>query len=155
MYTTYEFYLNNFHGEIIPINEFDKYADHAGDDVDVFTFDRLVGGLPSDERTAAKVQKAVCALAELLYKIDQEEKKAEESAGYVKQEDGTVIGKQVTSISSGTEKISYSTGQDSSVSLSGIYRNSKSRENYKRALVSRYLNGVADDKGVPLLYAGL
>lgn len=156
MYTTYEFYTTCFLGDIIPQDAFEKFCQRSCDEIDLITFDRLVEGLPSDERTAARVQKAVCALAELLYRLDAEDKKAEESTGVVKREDGTVIGKQITSVSSGSESVSYSVGQNTNNSLiSAVLKNSAARKKLKYDTVKQYLAGLTDDGGTLLLYAGL
>lgn len=156
MYTTYEFYTVKYHGDIIPMKSFNKFCDKACDEIDLYTSDRLVNSFPSDERAAARVQKAVCALADLLYRMEMEDKKAEDSTGYVETEDGTVIGKQITSISSGSESISYSTGQNNTSSLVGaVLKNATARKKLKYDTVKAYLSGVTDDSGCPLLYAGL
>lgn len=156
MYTTYDFYTKKYHGDVILNAEFAKYEERACDEIDLITFDRLADGLPADERMAAKVQKAVCALAELLYRLDVEDKKAEESTGYIQKDDGTIVGKQITSVSSGSESISYSTGQNTSNGLVGaVLKNSAARKKLKYDTVKQYLSGVSDEEGVPLLYAGL
>ena len=53
---------------------FDEYAERASDCVDNYTMDRLVDGLPENERAETKVQKAVCAVADEMYKIEQAKK---------------------------------------------------------------------------------
>ena len=47
-YTTFTFYENTYHGNVVPAEDFDRIADRASDFLDVITFDRLVGGLPDD-----------------------------------------------------------------------------------------------------------
>lgn len=156
MYTTYGFYTTRYFGDIIPQDDFEKFCQRSCDEIDLITFDRLAKGLPSDERTAARVQKAVCALAELIYRLDTEDRKAEESTGVVKREDGAVIGKQITSVSSGSESVSYSAGQNTNNGLIGaVLKNSTARKKLKYDTVKQYLTGLTDDKGVLLLYAGL
>ena len=51
-YTTFTFYEQTYHGNVIPSDEFDRIADRASDFLDTITFDRLADGLPSDERAA-------------------------------------------------------------------------------------------------------
>lgn len=156
-YTDYEFYAAKYYGDTVPEAEFDKYADRASDCIDTITFDSLIDGLPEDERANTKVQKAVCAVAETLYQIDQIKKASMETVGTVIREDGTVTGKAVSSVSSGSESISYVTG--SSGSGADIYSQAamdKKVENVLlRQVATEYLAGVTDDKGVCLLYAGL
>lgn len=156
-YTDYEFYTTKYYGDTVPESEFEKYADRASDRIDAITFDRLVDGLPEDKRANTKVQKAVCAVAETLYRIEQIKKASMETVGTVVREDGTVTGKAVSSVSSGAESISYVTG--TAGSNSNIYSQAamdKKVENILlRQVATEYLIGVTDDKGVCLLYAGI
>ena len=80
-YTTFTFYEQTYHGNVVPAEEFDRIADRASDFLDVITFDRLVDGLPDNERAKTKVQKAVCAVCDKLYQLELAEKKALYSAG--------------------------------------------------------------------------
>lgn len=156
-YADYEFYKTKYFGDTVPEDAFPKYADRASDRVDMITFDRLVDGLPDDERSQAKIKKAVCALADAIYQIDQIKDAVMETVGTVVREDGTVTGKAVSSVSSGSESISYVTG--TSGSNTDIYSQAamdKKVENVLlRQIATDYLAGVVDKKGVCLLYAGL
>lgn len=75
-YADYEFYGKNYFGNVVPEADFPRLSERASDWLDTVTFDRLVDGLPSDERTQKRIQKAVCALSETLYQIEQAEKQA-------------------------------------------------------------------------------
>ena len=156
MYTTYEFYTTRYFGAAIPEEAFEKLCQRSCDEIDIFTFNRLIDGLPTNERAAARVQKAVCALAELFYRIDAEDRKAEESTGIINKEDGTVIGKQITAVSSGSESIHYAVGQGTTTStITTAVKDMKARRRLEYDTVKEYLTGVKDDKGELLLYAGL
>ena len=156
-YTDYEFYISKYYGDTVPETEFQKYADRASDRIDMITFDRLMDGLPEDKRANTKVQKAVCAVADCLYKINQINKASMEIVGTVVREDGTVTGKAVSSVSSGSESISYVTGI--SGSSSDIYSQAAMDKKVENVLIRQvatdYLAGIVDNKGVCLLYAGL
>lgn len=156
-YADYQFYTEKYYGDTVPETDFPKYADRASDRIDMITFDRLVDGLPEDERSQTKIKKAVCALADAIYQIDQVKKASMETVGTVVREDGTVTGKAVSSVSSGSESISYVTG--TSGSNTDIYSQastSKETENVLlRQIATEYLAGVTDKKGICLLYAGL
>ena len=156
-YVDYQFYTEKYYGDTVPETDFPKYADRASDRIDMITFDRLVDGLPEDERSQTKIKKAVCALADAIYQIDQVKKASMETVGTVVREDGTVTGKAVSSVSSGSESISYVTG--TSGSNTDIYSQastSKETENVLlRQIATEYLAGVTDKKGICLLYAGL
>lgn len=155
-YTDYEFYKNEFYGDAVPESNFLKYADRASDRIDQYTFDRLVDGLPENERAKTKVQKAVCAVADEMYKVDQARNALMDNIGTIQREDGTVINKTVSSVSSGNESISYVTGSNIS---SNVYAQAAMDKKVENALLlnvaTEYLAGVTNDKGICLLYAGL
>lgn len=155
-YTDYEFYKNKFYGDTVPESDFLKYAERASDRIDQYTFDRLVDGLPDDERVKTKVQKAVCAVADTMYQIDQIKKASMDTVGTIQKEDGTVVNKAVSSVSSGNESISYATGSN----ISGnVYAQASMDKKVENALLlnvaTEYLAGATNDKGICLLYAGL
>lgn len=156
-YADYQFYTEKYYGDTVPETNFPKYADRASDCIDMITFDRLADGLPDDERSRTKIEKAVCALADTIYQIDQIKKASMETVGTVVREDGTVTGKAVSSVSSGAESISYVTGTPGS--NTDIYSQAamdKKVENVLlRQIATDYLAGVVDKKGTCLLYAGL
>lgn len=155
-YTDYEFYKNKFYGDTVPESDFIKYAERASDRIDQYTFDRLVDGLPDNERVKTKVQKAVCAVADTMYQIDQIKKASMDAVGTIQKEDGTVVNKAVSSVSSGNESISYATGSN----ISGnVYAQASMDKKVENALLlnvaTEYLAGATNDKGICLLYAGL
>lgn len=155
-YTDYEFYKNKFYGDTVPESDFLKYAERASDRIDQYTFDRLVDGLPENERAKTKVQKAVCAVADTMYQIDQIKKASMDTVGTIQKEDGTVVNKAVSSVSSGNESISYATGSN----ISGnVYAQASMDKKVENALLlnvaTEYLAGATNDRGICLLYAGL
>ena len=156
-YVDYQFYTEKYYGDTVPESDFPKYADRSSDRIDAITFDRLVNGFPEEERAATKVKKAVCAVADALHQIDQIKKTSMESVGTVTREDGTVVSKAVSSISSGSESISYVTG--SSGGTESIYGQAAVDKKVESVLLyqiaTEYLSGVTDKKGICLLYAGL
>lgn len=82
-YADYQFYTEKYYGDTVPESDFPKYAERASDRIDAITFDRLVNGFPEEERAVTKVKKAVCAVAEALYQIDQIKKASMESVGTI------------------------------------------------------------------------
>lgn len=156
-YADYQFYTEKYYGDTVPESDFPKYAERASDRIDAITFDRLVNDFPEEERAVTKVKKAVCAVAETLYQIDQIKKTSMESVGTITREDGTVVSKSVSSISSGSESISFATG--SSGGTESIYGQAAIDKKVESVLLyqvaSEYLAGVTDKKGICLLYAGL
>lgn len=104
-YADYKFYTESF-GNVVPETDFPRLAERASDFVDTMTFDRLVDGLPTNERSQKRIKKAVCSLAELMYQIELAEKNATNAAV---SGTSTAIGSGgsttgiVTSVSSGSE----------------------------------------------------
>ena len=165
-YTDFTFYENTYHGNVIPADDFERIADRASDFLDVITFDRLVDGLPSDERAATKVQKAVCAVSDKLYELELAEKQAlSAAAGGTSSSTaggtGGVNAGVVTSRSAGSESISYASPSEmanGAKTWSAVYQAAGDEEatnNLLYGAAKLYLTGVKDDKGVLLLYAGL
>ena len=156
-YADYQFYTEKYYGDTVPESDFQKYAERASDRIGAITFDRLVNEFPEEERAVTKVKKAVCAVADALYQIDRIKKSSMESVGTVTREDGTVVSKAVSSISSGSESISYSTG--SSGGTESIYGQAAVDKKVESVLLyqiaTEYLSGVTDNKGICLLYAGM
>ena len=54
-YADYEFYRKNYFGNVVPEADFPRLSERASDWLDTVTFDRLVDGLPSDERTQKRI----------------------------------------------------------------------------------------------------
>lgn len=111
-YADYKFYTESF-GNVVPETDFPRLAERASDFVDAMTFDRLADGLPANERSQKRIKKAVCSLAELMYQIELAEKNAinQASANLTDTNVGNISTGVVTSVSSGSESISYATPQ--------------------------------------------
>lgn len=163
-YVDYDFYIESYFGLVVPENDFDRLAGRASDFVDTLTFDRLVDGLPTNERAQKRIKKAVCSLAELMYQIELAEKNATNAAASGA---STTIGSGgsttgiVTSVSSGSESISYATPQQKASGAkewSAVYAAAGDVQKtndllYETALP--LLMGVRTDDGIPVLYAGV
>ena len=76
-------------------------------------------------------------------------KTIEDADGFITRADGTVVSKTVSSVSSGSESISYSTG-----ALSAAVTDSVARTRLYKDTVKAYLGGLTDSNGVNLLYMG-
>ena len=163
-YADYEFYTTSYFGSVVPEADFPRLAERASDFVDAMTFDRLVDGLPTNERSQKRIKKAVCSLAELMYQIELAEKNATNAAV---SGTSTAIGSGgsttgiVTSISSGSESISYATPQQIGASAkewSAVYTAAGDVQKTNDLLLKTalpLLMGVRTDDGIPILYAGV
>lgn len=163
-YADYDFYTTSYFGSVVPETDFSRLAERASDFVDTMTFDRLVDGLPENERSQKRIKKAVCSLAELMYQIELAEKNATNAAV---SGTSTAIGSGgsttgiVTSVSSGSESISYATPQQKASGAkewSAVYAATGDVQKtndllYKTALP--LLMGVRTDEGIPVLNAGV
>lgn len=155
-YTDITFYKTKYHGRVIPDSEFVRMVEFASDVMDQLTYDRLMAGMPEAERENARVQKAVCALADLLYQIEAYVSAVNIAAGYTQREDGTVVGKVISSVSSGSESISYApvSSGSAATSIAKSATDIAARNQLLYQTVAPYLQGICTVDGVPLLYAG-
>ena len=163
-YADYEFYTTSYFGSVVPETDFPRLAERASDFVDTMTFDRLVDGLPSNERSQKRIKKAVCSLTELMYQIELAEKNAANAAA---SGTSTTIGTGgsttgiVTSVSSGSESVSYATPQQIGASAkewSAVYAATGDVQKTNDLLLKTalpLLMGVRTDEEIPILYAGV
>ena len=163
-YADYEFYTTSYFGSVVPETDFPRLAERASGFVDMMTFDRLVDGLPENERSQKRIKKTVCSLAELMYQIELAEKNATNAAV---SGTSTAIGSGgsttgiVTSVSSGSESISYATPQQIGASAkewSAVYAAAGDVQKTNDLLLKTalpLLMGVRTDDGIPVLYAGV
>lgn len=161
-YADYEFYTTSYFGSVVSEADFPRLAERASDFIDIMTFDRLVDGLPTNERSQKRIKKAVCSLAELMYQIELAEKNAANAAA---SGTSTTIGSGgsttgiVTSVSSGSESISYATPQQIGASAkewSAVYAAVGDVQKMNDLLLKTalpLLMGVRTDDGIPVLYA--
>lgn len=162
-YADYDFYKTSYFGSAVPETDFPRLAERASDFVNTMTFDRLVDGLPENERSQKRIKKAVCSLTELMYQIELAEKNATNVAA---SGSSTTIGSGgsttgiVTSVSSGSESISYATPQQIGASAkewSAVYAAAGDVQKTNDLLLKTalpLLMGVRTDEGIPILYAG-
>ena len=162
-YVDYEFYQKSFFGNVVPEPDFMRMSERASDFIDSLTFDGLADGLPSDDRQQKRIKKAVCSLAELMYQIELAEKNAINQAS-ASATDTNAGGKStgiVTSVSSGSESISYATPQQigsSAKEWSAVYAAAGDVQKTNDLLLKTalpLLMGVRTDDGIPVLYAGV
>lgn len=116
---------------------------------------KLQVAMPTDEYSLAAVKHCACALANLLYQIETVENSAVSAAGSVTRSDGLVVGKQVASMSSGSESISYSVSTAATTTVGAAVASEEEREKLFTATVRKYLSGVTDANGMNLLYMGV
>ena len=132
-YTTYDFYQNKYYGDSIEESLFPKWESRASDKLNQLTY----GHINEDtlKEFDERIQKATCALADLLYQIDFKTNHASDEKG------GTV-----KSMSSGGRSISFGTNE----TLVDKVLNDKGAQNRLcYDTVCEYLSGTG------VLYAGV
>lgn len=148
-YADFDFYTQVYFGDVLTAENAPRWLDRASDEIDALTFHRLEEGFPEIESHAARVRKAVCAVAEALYFIEQQRLATAASMDA----QGNCRG-AVTSVSSGRESISYSQASNTSMYAKALV-DEQERVSLLKTTVAKYLAGVPDRRGVNLLYAGV
>lgn len=131
--TTYEFYINTYYGDAIEKTAFPKWLSRATDKLMSLTY----GNITDDalQEHSKEIQKATCALMDLMYEIDQATKTAT-----AKDESN------VKSKSSGSESVTFG---DSDTLVTKVLSDKSAQDRLMYDTISDYLS----DTG--LLYAGV
>lgn len=157
MYPDYAYYCSMYSDRAVPENDFNRLRHRSWKKLENATtgvdgFQKLKKAFPVDADSAEAVKLCMCELVNIMYEIEQAEKEARETSGYIRQEDGSMKGKLISSVSSGTESISYSSG---SVSVFGKAAYDRTlRESMFSEKIQEYLSGIPDANGINLLYSG-
>lgn len=154
MYADYTYYQTEYGGKMSADN-YKRFGRRAERRIDGITGNKLQFAYPTETRSIEAVKDCVCELADFLWQIETYNAAAMESMGTVAQADGTVKGKVITSISSGSESIGYSANGFTSTAISEAAKDKKVADTMIYGMVQDGLTGVADSNGVNLLYAGI
>lgn len=132
-YTTYDFYKEKYYGDSIEESLFAKWNDRASEKLEQLTRGNI------NEDTLAefdkKIQKATCALADLLYQIDFKTSHASDEKGG-----------NIKSMSSGGRSISFGTNE---TLIDKVLGDKVAQNRLCYDTVCEYLTGTG------LLYAGV
>lgn len=113
---------------------------------------KLKVAFPTDEDSAAVVKRCAAHVVNFLHQIQEAERSASMGRGYEQTTSG-LRGRVVSSVSAGSESVSYSTGtQKTAVDVAA--ESPAERDRMIRESIREYLSGVSDDNGVNLLYMG-
>lgn len=148
-YADFEFYKKTFLGDVLTEETAAKWLERASEHIDAMTFNRLETGFPELEAHVIKVKKAVCAVAEALYYVEQQRIATAAS----KDAQGNIRA-AIASISSGRESISYSQTTNTSVYAKAVADGAELAA-LIRGIAVPYLTQVTDKHGICLLYAGV
>lgn len=154
MYADYTYYQTEYGGKM-SADDFKRFGRRAERRIDGITGNKLQFAYPTNERSIEAVKDCVCELADFLWQIETYNQSAMESMGTVAQADGTVKGKVITSISSGSESIGYSAAGSAKSSVAKAAESEKDLNEQIYSKVSGALYGVHDSNGIPMLNAEL
>lgn len=156
MYADFNYYQTEYGGKVIEsADDFTHFGRKAERRMDAITGNKLQFAFPTKKKDKEAVKDCLCELTEFLYQLDSYQRAAMDSAGVVKQDDGMVRGKVVTSISSGSESIGYSAKSSADTSLMEAAKDKKVADAMINSMVRDGLSGIPDANGVNLLYAGM
>lgn len=155
-YVTYDYYKSIYGDASMPEADFNRLSWEACRRIDTLTLNKLKFAYPTDQDAIEAVKRCVCKLIEIAYQIEAASKRVTEGQGYVTDENGALRGKVVSSVSSGSESISYTAKAESGSTLIDVVLSDKTaQENLYKDTVREYLALVQDSNGVNLLYAGI
>lgn len=134
MKITFEYYHESFYGEVIPEDSFQKWIKRAETKLNYLTFGKAE--CTTDTGECQQIPDSLCALAECMYMVESERKKAE----------NTTSDKNIKSMSSGGESISYEVQK---TIYQDVLHDKAAEDRLYRDTVAEYLQGTG------LLYAGV
>lgn len=156
-YVDYEFYKLLYGDDAVPESDFNRLSWEACRKLDSITSGKLKFAFPTDEDDVETVRRCACKLIEIAAAIEVANKRVAEGQGYVVDEaTGSVRGKAVASVTSGSESISYTAKSESgSTIIDAVLSDKDAQEKLLLDTAKNYLYGVRDANGVFLLYAGI
>lgn len=154
-YVTYDYYKSIYGEGSMLETDFNRLSWEACNRVDKMTLNKLKFAFPTNEDDIEAVRRCVCKLIEIAWQIEAANKRVSEGQGYVTDANGT-HGKVVSSVSSGSESISYTAkAEGGSTLIDAVLSDKAAQERLYRDTVREYLSLVPDSNGVNLLYAGI
>lgn len=150
-YADYDFYSNAYYGEHLTKENATRYLSRASDEIDSYTFGRLVNAFPKVDTHIAMVKKTVCAVADILFLVDVQRKATMVTADSSNENEG---GRVIASKSSGRESITYSVNNTAVSSYAAAAADTDVFNTLIAGTVNKYLANIPDANGVNLLYAG-
>ena len=154
-YVTYDYYKSIYSEDSMPETDFNRLSWEACRKVDTLTLNKLKFAFPTNEDDAEAVRRCACKLIEIAGQIEAANKRVSQGQGYITDESGALRGKVVSSVSSGSESVSYSAKAEQSTLIDAVLSDKAAQERLYRDIVREYLSLVPDSNGVNLLYAGI
>lgn len=154
-YVTYDYYKSIYGEDSMPETDFNRLSWEACRKVDALTLNKLKFAFPTDPGAIEAVRRCVCKLIEIAGQIEAANKRVSEGQGYITDESGAMRGKTISSVSSGSESVSYSAKAEQSTLIDAVLSDKAAQERLYRDTVREYLSLVPDSNGVNLLYSGI
>lgn len=158
MYIDYAFYKTLYDDDISE-EQFGRLEWKACKKVDTLTTGvdgvrKLKVAFPTDEEDAVAVKRCVAEIINTAKAIEDASNQIAKANSFVEQSDGTLKSKMVSSISSGSESISYSNKVAQNTVIDSVLSDKKAQEDLYNETIVSYLSGVQDKNGISLLYMG-
>lgn len=136
--------------------DFNRLSWEACRKVDVLTLNKLKFAYPTDEDSEESVKRCVCKLIEIAGQIEAASKRVSEGQGYtIDQSTGLMVGKTITSKTSGSESMSFSAkGENGSTLIDAVLSDKVAQDKLYMDIIREYLAFIPDANGINLLYAG-
>jgi hypothetical protein len=131
--------------------EADRYIDKMTTGIDGIK--KLKAAFPTKEEDAKAVKHCAAEVINLLHQPREAERSAFLSRGYEETENG-LQGKVISSVSSGTESVSYALNASKTAIDQAVFDVS-AKTKLINSTIKEYLSGIADANGVNLLYMGV
>ena len=128
-----------------------KYLDNATSGVDGVK--KLQYAFPTDEDDAEAVKRCEGAIIMALDEVAKARAALAQAGGYTSTSAG-LISNSVRSVSAGGESITYGADASAETEIRAAAKSNSELKSYVYGIVRHYLEGVADDNGVNLLYGG-
>ena len=156
-YVDYEYYKSMYGEDSMSETDFNRLSWEACRKVDALTLNKLKFAFPTNKDDIETVRRCVCKLIEIAGQIEAANKRILEGQGYtVDQATGFMVGKTITSKTSGSESLSFSAkAEGGSTLIDSVLSDKVAQEWLYRDTVREYLSLVPDSNGVNLLYAGI
>lgn len=159
-YVDYEYYKSIYGEAAVDAVPFNRLCWIAEKKIDIATtgidgFKKLKQAFPIDTDDSETVKRCICALIMVCHNIEETEKRISLTKGYTEKMDGTFQGKVISSVSSGSESITYASASNSEKSIFDIVvSDKKAQEKLYYDTIKEFLSGTNDANGVNLLYMG-
>lgn len=155
LYADFAYYTKEYLGTMVSESEFAVYGRKAQRRMDQITTGKLSFAFPvKAEADAAAVKDCLCELVDFMKKVDEYKRNVTDAAGYRMSETGEMVGKIISSVTSGTESRSYTSGSNERSAVADSAKDEKVFSVQIYAIIRDNLSMISDANGINLLYAG-